>query len=98
MDTRLFGRSLLQAALAGLMAALAFELMVRTGAPLCAPSAEHCVVDLLGVLFTVQVGGLAMALALPVFARRAGLGWTTTVSAGAVLVALNLAWFAAATT
>jgi len=98
MDTRLFGRSLLQAALTGLVAAFAYEMMVRTGAPLCAPSAEHCVADLLGGLFTVQIGGLAMALALPVFARRAGLGWTATVAAGAALVALNIAWFAAATT
>ncbi len=98
MDTRLFGRSLLQAALAGLVAAFAYEMMVRTGAPLCAPSAEHCVVDLLGALFTVQIGGLAMALALPMFARRAGLGWTATVAAGAALVALNIAWFAAAAT
>jgi hypothetical protein len=97
MDTPLFGRSLLQAALTGLLAAFAYEVMVRSGAPLCAPSAAHCVVDLLGVLFTVQIGGLAMALALPVFARRAGLGWTATVAAGAALVALNLAWFAAAT-
>ncbi|GAB2682026.1 hypothetical protein [Kribbella swartbergensis] len=97
MDTGLFGKSLLQAALTGVLAALAFELMVRTGAPLCAPSARHCVVDLLGVLFTVQIGGLAMALALPVLARRAGVGWTTTVAAGAALMALNLAWFAAVT-
>ena len=97
MDTRLFGRSLLQAVLTGLLAALAFEVMVRTGAPLCAPSADHCVVDLLGALFTVQIFGLAMALALPVFARRAGLGWVPTVAAGAILVALNLAWFAAVT-
>jgi len=97
MDTRLFGRSLLQAALTGLLAALAYDVMVRTGAPLCAPSAEHCVADLLGVLFTVQLGGLAMALALPVFARRAGLGWVPTVASGTALVALNLAWFAAVT-
>ncbi len=34
MDTRLFRRSLPQAALTGLMAALAYEVMVRTGAPL----------------------------------------------------------------
>ena len=98
MATRLFGKSLLQAALTGLVAAFAYEVMLRTGAPLCAPSATHCVADLLGVLFTVQIGGLAMALALPVFARRAGLGWLPTVAAGAALVALNLAWFTAATT
>ena len=41
-------------------------------------------------------GVLAMALALPVFARRAGLSWTATLAAGAALVALNLAWFVAA--
>ncbi|MGW1344789.1 hypothetical protein ACWCOV_27360 [Kribbella sp. NPDC002412] len=97
MDTRLLGRSLLQAVLTGLLAAFAYELMVRTGAPLCAPSANHCVVDLLGDLFTVQIGGLAMALALPVFARRAGLGWPATVAAGAAVVALNLAWFTVVT-
>ncbi|MEU4605211.1 hypothetical protein AB0F43_19695 [Kribbella sp. NPDC023972] len=97
MDTQLLGKSLLQAVLTGLVAAFAFEVMVRTGAPLCAPSADHCVVDLLGELFTVQIGGLAMALALPVFARRAGLGWTATVAAGAAVVALNLVWFAGVT-
>ncbi|TDD24836.1 hypothetical protein E1218_15965 [Kribbella turkmenica] len=97
MHTRRFGKSLLQAALTGVVAALAYEVLVRSGAPLCAPSATHCVVDLLGVLFTVQVFGLAVALALPVYARRAGLGWVPTVAAGLAVVGLNLAWFAVAT-
>ncbi|WP_433163830.1 hypothetical protein [Kribbella sp. CA-247076] len=97
MDTRPFGKSLLQAALTGVVAALAYEVMVRSGAPLCAPSARHCVADLLGVLFTVQVFGLALALALPVYARRAGLGWLPTVASAAAAIGLNLAWFAVAT-
>ena len=71
--------------------------MVRTGAPLCAALGGACVVDLLGVLFTVQIGGLAMALALPMFAPQAGLGWMPAVAAGTALVALNLAWIAALT-
>ena len=61
------------------------------------PLGGACVVDLLGALFAVQLGGLAMALALPVLALRAGLGWMLAVAAGTAVVALNLAWFAAVT-
>jgi hypothetical protein len=46
-----------------------------------------------GALFAVQLGGVATALALPVLALRAGLGWVFAVAATAGVLAVNLVWF-----
>jgi hypothetical protein len=45
------------------------------------------------VLFAVQLGGVATALALPVLALRAGLGWTFAVAATSGVLVVNLVWF-----
>ena len=98
MDSRgrLIGKVALQAVFVGVVAGVAYGLMLRLRAPLCPPTATDCAVESWGLPFAVQLGGLAMALALPVCALRAGLGWGFATVATAAVIALNLAWFVAA--
>lgn len=77
------------------MAGAAYGLMLRMQAPLCPPTAYDCAVESWGSLFAIQIGGLVTALALPVCARREGLGWGFATVATAAVLALNLAWFMA---
>jgi hypothetical protein len=93
MEARTIGRVVLQAVFAGVVAGVAYALMRRFGAPLCPPTGVSCAVESGGALFAVQLGGLATALALPVLALRAGLGWAFAVTATAGVLAMNLVWF-----
>jgi hypothetical protein len=93
MDGRTIGRVTVQAAFVGVVAGVAYAMMRQFGAPLCPPTAVSCAVEAGGVLFAVQLGGVATALALPVLALRAGLGWGFAVLATAGIVAVNLVWF-----
>lgn len=92
---RLIGKVTLQAVFVGVMAGAAYGLMLRMQAPLCPPTAYDCQVESWGSLFAIQLGGIATALALPVLALRAEVGWVLTTGVTAGLLALNLAWFAA---
>ncbi|MEU4288290.1 hypothetical protein AB0E63_08695 [Kribbella sp. NPDC026596] len=92
---RSIGKVALQAGFVGVVAGLAYGLMLHLQAPLCPPTATDCAVDTWGVLFAIQLGGVAMALALPVLALRARLGWVVAAVATTVVLALNLAWFLA---
>jgi hypothetical protein len=93
MDVRKIGRVALQAVFVGVMAGVAYALMRQFGAPLCPPTGVSCAVESGGALFAVQLGGVATALALPVLALRAGLGWVFAVAATAGVLAVNLVWF-----
>jgi hypothetical protein len=97
MDARgqSIGKVTLQAVFVGFVAGAAYGLMVRMQAPLCPPTAYDCAVESWGTLFAIQIGGLTTALALPVCARRAGLGWGFATAATTAALALNLAWFLA---
>src|SRR6266487_920519 len=90
---RSIGKVALQAGFVGVVAGLAYGLMLHMRAPLCPPTAQDCEVETWGLLFAIQIGGLATALALPVCALRAGLGWGFTTTTTAAVLALNLAWF-----
>ena len=85
----------LQAVLIGILAGSVYALARQLGAPLCAPTAVSCAVQNGGALLAVQLGGVATALALPVLARRAGLGWTFAVVGTGAVLALNALWFLA---
>ncbi|MFB6723501.1 hypothetical protein ACFCV3_25200 [Kribbella sp. NPDC056345] len=95
METRTqsIGRVMLQAAYVGLAAGLLYAALFQLGVPLCPPSAEDCAIGSLGSLFAVQLGGIAMALALPVFAVRAGIAPQVIVPTTAAIALLNLGWF-----
>jgi Na+-transporting NADH:ubiquinone oxidoreductase subunit NqrE len=93
MDARTIGRVTLEAAFVGVVAGVAYAAMRHLGAPLCPPTAVSCAAEAGGALFAVQLGGVATALALPVLALRAGLGWTFAVVATAGIVAVNAVWF-----
>ncbi|MFI5691421.1 hypothetical protein ACIA58_06240 [Kribbella sp. NPDC051586] len=93
MDGRTVGKVTVQAAFVGVVAGVAYAMMRQFGAPLCPPTAVSCAAEAGGVLFAVQLGGLATALALPVLALRAGLGWVFTVLATAGIAAVDLVWF-----
>ncbi|TDW71449.1 hypothetical protein [Kribbella pratensis] len=93
MDGRTIGRVTVQAAFVGVVAGVAYAAMRQVGAPLCAPTAVSCTAETGGALFAVQLGGVATALALPVLALRAGLGWAFAVVATAGIVAVNVVWF-----
>jgi hypothetical protein len=93
MDVRKIGRVALQAVFVGVMAGVAYALTRQFGAPLCPPTGVSCAVESGGALFAVQLGGVATALALPVLALRAGLGWVFAVAATAGVLAVNLVWF-----
>ena len=97
MDThgRLIGKVALQGMFVGVVAGVAYGLMVHLQAPLCPTTAVDSAVESGGPLFAVQRGGLATALAVPVLALRAGLGWMFTAAATAAVLALNFAWFVA---
>lgn len=92
---RLIGKVALQAVFVGVVAGVAYGLMLQLQAPMCPPTAVDCAVESGGALFAVQLGGLAIALALPVLALRAGLGWVFTAAATTAVLALNVAWFVA---
>ena len=92
---RLIGKVALQAAFVGVVAGVAYGLMLHLQAPLCPPTAVDCAVESGGPLFAVQLGGLATALAVPVLALRSGLGWMFTAAVTAAVLALNFAWFVA---
>jgi hypothetical protein len=92
---RLIGKVTLQAVLVGVLAGAVYALMLRMQAPLCPPTAYDCQVESWGFLFAVQLGGIAIALALPVLALRAGLGWAFATVVTVAVLALNIAWFAA---
>jgi hypothetical protein len=93
MDARTIGRVTLEAAFVGVVAGVAYAAMRHLGAPLCPPTAVSCAAEAGGALFAVQLGGVATALALPVLALRAGLGWAFAVVATTGIVAVNLVWF-----
>lgn len=93
MDGRTIGRVTVQAAFVGVVAGVAYAMMRQFGAPLCPPTAVSCAAETGGVPFAVQLGGVATALALPVLALRAGLGWGFAVLATVGIVAVNLVWF-----
>ncbi|MET9270353.1 hypothetical protein [Kribbella sp. NPDC003557] len=95
MEARTIGRVALQAVFVGVLAGAAYALMRQFGAPLCPPTGVSCAVEHGGALFAVQLGGVATALALPVLALRAGLGWVFAVAATAGMLAVNLVWFLA---
>ncbi|HEY9333552.1 MAG TPA: hypothetical protein VIQ79_04020 [Kribbella sp.] len=95
MEARTIGRVALQAVLVGVLAGAAYALMRQFGAPLCPPTGVSCAVEHGGALFAVQLGGLATALALPVLALRAGLGWVFAVAATAGVLVVNVAGFVA---
>ena len=95
MEARTIGRVALQAVLVGVLAGAAYALMRQFGAPLCPPTGVSCAVEHGGALFAVQLGGLATALALPVLALRAGIGWVFAVAATAGVLVVNVAWFVA---
>jgi hypothetical protein len=95
---RSIGKVALQAGFVGVVAGVAYGLMLHIQAPLCPPTAVDCAVDTWGVLFAIQLGGVATALALPVLALRAGLGWVVAAAATTVGLAFNLAWFLATAT
>lgn len=93
MDARTIGRVTLEAAFVGVVAGVAYAAMRHLGAPLCPPTAVSCAAEAGGALFAAQLGGVATALALPVLALRAGLGWAFAVVATTGIVAVNLVWF-----
>jgi hypothetical protein len=93
MEARTIGRVSLQTVFVGVLAGVAYALMRQFGAPLCPPTAVSCAVESGGPLFAVQLGGVAAALALPVLALRAGLGWTFAVVATVGVLAVNAVWF-----
>ncbi|GAA1707833.1 hypothetical protein GCM10009745_64620 [Kribbella yunnanensis] len=93
-QTQSIGRVTLQAAYVGLAVGLLYAVLFQLGVPLCPPSAENCAINSLGPLFAVQLGGIAMVLALPVLAARAGLKSPVTVSTTVAIALLNLGWFA----
>lgn len=94
-QTQSIGRVMLQAAYVGLAVGLLYAVLFQLRVPLCPPTAQNCAIDSLGSLFAVQLGGIAMALALPVFAVRAGIAPQATVSTTGAVVLLNFIWFAA---
>ena len=83
----------MEAAFVGVVAGVAYATMRHFGAPLCPPTSVSCAAETGDGLFAVQLGGVATALALPVLALRAGLGWAFAVVATAGIVAVNLVWF-----
>lgn len=87
------GRVSLQTVTVGVLAGVVYTSAWQLGAPMCAPTAASCAVASGGPLLAVQLGGVATALALPVLALRAGLGWTFAVLGTVGLLALNLVWF-----
>ncbi len=94
-QTQSIGRVMLQAAYVGLAVGLLYAALFQLGVPLCPPSAADCAIGSLGSLFAVQLGGIAMALALPVFAVRTGLPPHVIVPTTAAVALLNLIWFVA---
>lgn len=89
------GKVALRAVFAGVVAGVAYGLMLYLRAPLCPPTAVDCAAEAGGALFAVQLGGVATALALPVLAVRAGLGWAVAAAGTTAVLALNVAWFLA---
>jgi hypothetical protein len=94
MDASSIGKVTLQAVFVGVVAGAAYALMRQLQAPLCPPTATACAAESWGLLFAIQLGGVATALALPVLAVRARLGWVFAAAATVVVVALNVVWFA----